>query len=286
MRKFIIFTLTAFVFTLVCNAQTEPPFHQEGVASWYGTEFDGMPTASSEIFDSSQFTAAHPKLPFGTLLIVTNQLNNKKVTVRINDRGPFIPNRIIDLSKAAAEQLGIIPANTVPVVLDIAPKDTPLGPFAGTAPQTAQTPVTPPVDQSAPPPPVTTTPPPSTTPQTTTPPPITTAPETPVVTTQTPPPSQILPPITSSAKPANIKPALPLPGTNKKYRLQVGSYKVPKNAIEAFDKLKNAGLNPSYERYGELYRVVLSGVKSDDVKSVAEKIGQAGFSEALIKEEP
>jgi rare lipoprotein A len=75
------------------------------------------------------------------------------------------------------------------------------------------------------------------------------------------------------------------PAANKVYRLQVGAYKVARNAVEAFEKLTNSGLNPVYERNGELFRVVLSGVRGDDVKSITEKIGSAGFREALIREE-
>jgi len=76
---------------------------------------------------------------------------------------------------------------------------------------------------------------------------------------------------------------------NKNYRLQVGSYTIARNAVEAFEKLKNSGLNPAYERYinnnVEYYRVVLAGVSGVDVQSAAEKLSAAGFREALIREE-
>jgi rare lipoprotein A len=82
----------------------------EGIASWYGGRdgFEGKPTASGEIYDSSQLTAAHRELPFGTIVEVTNLQNEKSVRVRINDRGPFIHGRIVDLSRAAAEQIGLL----------------------------------------------------------------------------------------------------------------------------------------------------------------------------------
>lgn len=80
---------------------------QHGVASWYGREFHGRPTASGEPFDMSELTAAHPRAPFGTYAQVTNLTNGKSVQVRINDRGPFKAGRIIDLSYAAARQLGM-----------------------------------------------------------------------------------------------------------------------------------------------------------------------------------
>ncbi|MBS9781697.1 MAG: septal ring lytic transglycosylase RlpA family protein [Gammaproteobacteria bacterium] len=83
-------------------------FQQTGSASWYGPGFHGKKTANGEIYDMYEMTAAHKTLPLGTLVQVTNLSNRKKVTVRINDRGPFHGGRIIDLSKAAAQELDII----------------------------------------------------------------------------------------------------------------------------------------------------------------------------------
>ena len=77
-------------------------------ASWYGPRFHGRTTANGEIYDQTAYTAAHKSLPFGTLLRITNPRNNKTLIVRINDRGPYIPGRQLDLSKAAAEELGIV----------------------------------------------------------------------------------------------------------------------------------------------------------------------------------
>jgi len=79
-----------------------------GVASWYGQEFAGRTTANGEIFDPMLFTAAHRTLPFGTVCDVTNPKNGQSVRVRINDRGPYIGGRMIDLSYAAAQQIGLI----------------------------------------------------------------------------------------------------------------------------------------------------------------------------------
>jgi rare lipoprotein A len=75
------------------------------------------------------------------------------------------------------------------------------------------------------------------------------------------------------------------PQAGKNYRIQVGAYVQPVHAVEAFEKLKKAGLNPSYERYNEFYRVVLAGVNYSQVPVTAERLGAAGFSTALIKEE-
>ncbi|MCL1991381.1 MAG: septal ring lytic transglycosylase RlpA family protein, partial [Spirochaetes bacterium] len=93
-------------------------FRQEGIASWYGPEFDGRPTASGEIFNSALLTAAHPSLPFGTVVVVTNLHNGRSVQVRINDRGPFVHARIIDVSRAAAQELDMLITGTAPVVVE------------------------------------------------------------------------------------------------------------------------------------------------------------------------
>lgn len=77
-------------------------------ASWYGPRFHGRLTANGEIYDQMAFTAAHKKMKFGTLLRITNPKNNRTVVVRINDRGPYIPGRQLDLSKAAAIELGML----------------------------------------------------------------------------------------------------------------------------------------------------------------------------------
>jgi len=83
-------------------------FVQHGKASWYGKKFHGRPTASGEIFDMHRQSAAHKTLPLGTYVKATNLSNEKQVVVRINDRGPFVKGRIIDLSYAAAKEIGLI----------------------------------------------------------------------------------------------------------------------------------------------------------------------------------
>ena len=80
----------------------------QGKASFYGSEFNGRKTANGEIYDETALTAAHRTLPFGTVLRVTNLRNGLSVIVRINDRGPFHPDRVIDLSKNAAEEIDLI----------------------------------------------------------------------------------------------------------------------------------------------------------------------------------
>lgn len=90
-----------------------------GTASWYGQKFHGRRTASGERFNMHELTAAHRSLPFGTKVRVTNRQNGRSVVVRINDRGPFAGKRIIDLSRKAASQIGMINKGTASVQLEI-----------------------------------------------------------------------------------------------------------------------------------------------------------------------
>jgi rare lipoprotein A len=92
-----------------------PGASETGLASWYGPEFQGRRTSSGEVFDMYQLTAAHRDLPLGTWVLVTNLDNGRAVEVRVNDRGPFVSDRILDLSYAAADLLGMVGPGVVPV---------------------------------------------------------------------------------------------------------------------------------------------------------------------------
>jgi len=92
---------------------------EEGVASWYGIPFDGHRTSNGEIYDMHQFTAAHRTLPFGAVVRVTNLRNGKQTEVRVNDRGPFVANRVIDLSLSAAQAIDMVGTGTAPVRLEM-----------------------------------------------------------------------------------------------------------------------------------------------------------------------
>lgn len=92
---------------------------QTGVASWYGDDFHGRATADGEIYDMRKLTAAHQELPFHTLVEVENLENGRRVLVRVNDRGPFLKDRIIDLSFAAARRLGMTETGTAEVSLRV-----------------------------------------------------------------------------------------------------------------------------------------------------------------------
>jgi rare lipoprotein A len=104
---------------------------EEGVASWYGVPFDGHRTSNGEIYDMHQFTAAHRTLPFGTVVRVTNLRNGKQTEVRINDRGPFVADRVIDLSLSAAQAIEMVGPGTAPVRLEMISGTNPLVGFFG-----------------------------------------------------------------------------------------------------------------------------------------------------------
>jgi len=95
------------------------PYYETGIASWYGPGFDGNYTANGEIYDMNGISAAHKTLPFGTVVRVVELSSGRSVVVRINDRGPFIDGRIIDLSKGAAAELGIVEKGITKVGLRI-----------------------------------------------------------------------------------------------------------------------------------------------------------------------
>lgn len=98
---------------------------QRGEASWYGPGLVGKKTASGDIFDQTQLIAAHKTFPLGSKAKVTNLKNGNSVEVEIKDRGPFVEGRIIDLSKAAAERLGIVSAGTAPVEVELLSESAP-----------------------------------------------------------------------------------------------------------------------------------------------------------------
>ena len=97
-----------------------------GVASYYADKFQGRRTASGERFDQRKMTAAHRTLPFGTRVRVTNATNGRSVVVRVNDRGPFVNGRVIDVSRAAAEKLGMVRAGLAQVKVEVLPSSTAL----------------------------------------------------------------------------------------------------------------------------------------------------------------
>lgn len=115
-RCLFAFVLAALSAT-IAHAQTEHDL--DGLASWYGGKFQGRLTANGEVFDTNQLTAAHRTLPFDAVVRVFNLVNEESVVVRINDRGPFVEGRVIDLSRAAADAIGITAAGVAQVRVEI-----------------------------------------------------------------------------------------------------------------------------------------------------------------------
>ena len=343
MKKLILLILIITGILINVFAQTgSGHFWQEGIASWYGSEFDGLPTASGEPYNSAMFTAAHPTLPFGTVLLVTNRLNMRTVTVRVNDRGPFVPSRVIDLSRAAAEALDMIISGTAPVIVEV------VNPVQG---QTFVPEFTPPPEYTpvpeiiTAPPPVITTAPTLIFPESNTDliaqqqqllqqqllqqqlleqqqqqllqqqlleqqqqqllqqqlleqqqqqllqqqlqqiqqqqiAPIQEPQPAPPVVAAVPPPQQFIP-----APPARLMGANPVIGSGRLYRLQVGSFSVARNALDTFERLRDAGLSPNYERYENFYRVVLANIRPEDIPAISQLLGNLGIREVIVREE-
>jgi len=122
----VLFALVLTVGACAINPRVRPaePI-QTGLASWYGPGFHGRDTSSREIYNMYELTAAHRTLPFGTWVVVTNLDNGRSVRVKINDRGPFVKGRIIDLSLAAARVLGMVGPGVIPVRIDVLPEISP-----------------------------------------------------------------------------------------------------------------------------------------------------------------
>lgn len=207
---------------------------ETGMASWYGFPYDGRRAASGEIYDMRQLTAAHRRLPFQTWVEVTNLSNGKQVDVRINDRGPFVKGRILDLSQAAARDIDMLRAGTARVRLKVIPppstplREPPREPVEiTTAPAAAPT-------APATEPPIADAEPPSTVPS---------------VTTTTP--ASAPPAVTSSA---------PMPPAAS-YAVQAGAFSDPGRAesLRAVlaDLFREARVAPSSGRTPPLWRVIV-----------------------------
>lgn len=112
-------TLIALFILAILQGYAQVGYTQEGIASFYAEKFEGRTTASGESYSFRKATCAHLNLPFGTLVKVTNLANNQSVIVRVNDRGPFVPDRIIDISRSAAEKLGFANSGTAKVKIEV-----------------------------------------------------------------------------------------------------------------------------------------------------------------------
>ncbi|HOC36280.1 MAG TPA: septal ring lytic transglycosylase RlpA family protein [Tenuifilaceae bacterium] len=124
MRGMLAFLFTSLLIVRVGYAQVG--FTQEGVASFYGDEFEGRVTASGERYSHNKATCAHLSIPFGSLVKITNLDNGQTAIVRVNDRGPFVPDRVVDVSRSVAERLGMIPTGVARVKVEVVDANAPL----------------------------------------------------------------------------------------------------------------------------------------------------------------
>lgn len=220
-----------------------------GLASWYGDEFAGRPTANGEIFDPKQLTAAHRTLPFGTLVDVTYVRTGRSTRVRVNDRGPFVGNRIIDLSYAAASQIGMVDDGIGEVEIEVVSVGggdlEPPKPYSVTIPD-----ATPPAAaaQAVPASPA------SQAPLEPEPEPVP-VPEPVVVAEDLPPAAAAPPPARPAGPPAAQAPAPEPAPLADGWVVQLGAFSVESNASELKAKVERISRPVSVHRSGGLYRV-------------------------------
>ena len=245
------------------SPKEEPGYDQQGLATWYGAGHHLKPTANGEIFDKYALSAAHTTLPLPSIVEVTNLENGKSIQVRVNDRGPFHDGGLIDLSQAAAQQLGFEQQGRTNVrVRYVGP--APLGApdaglrYAGYTPST-------PTDQmpSGPTPYVGLNPSPGT------------APLPPAVGSSALPPLTAAPPVASNG------------GTGLAYRVQAGAFADPANAQRVVNQL-GGGVTATVEPYQRadgvtLYRVMVQGTPDEaEAWALRDRVAASGFAEARV----
>lgn len=273
----------ACVVALLCSAAgfAEGQLYKENaLASYYGEAFQGRPTSSGEIFDMYAMTAAHKTLPFGTMLEVTNLENGNSVVVRVNDRGPFVADREIDLSQGAAEKLGMITAGVARVSISILSepgKETEAAP-AGLpeneeVPAVAAAPHPEPVlrderrPEPRPEPALRDAPRPDPRPE-------------PVLRDAPRPDPRPEPVLRDERRPE----PRPEPGAPV-WRIQLGSFAREENALRMVRSLRAAGLDPAYERHEGAVRVVLAGIEDRRLEDVKHTLQEAGFRDYILRRE-
>ena len=256
----------------------QPHYDETGTASWYGDAFQLKATANGEIFDMNQFSAAHTTLPLPSMVEVTNLDNGRKLTVRVNDRGPFVGNRIIDLSHAAAHELGYDRAGLAHVRVRYVGPAPLAGPEAGVR-MASTGPLTPHY-------PITMSPTPATGP---TSPPVSAAPQSDVQLASYKAPEPIE--TTSLAPLPPARPlAVPAPRGDtiaaQTFRIQAGAFSDQANARRAAAQLNATGtatIEPMERNGVTLYRVLLPGPADElEAYAVRDKVAAAGFTDARV----
>jgi rare lipoprotein A len=254
----------------------QPHYDETGIASWYGDAFNMKATADGEVFDMNQFSAAHTTLPLPSMVEVTNLDNGRKLTVRVNDRGPFVGARIIDLSHAAAQELGYDRAGTAHVRVRYVGPAPLAGPEAGVRYAKAGPPAAYPSAAR-----------PALPPQ-----PVQVAERGPYEVAPLPPPEPIdvaglAPPPGATSR--SVVAANTLTGSAEAgaaFRIQAGAFSDEDNARRAAARLASAGaatVEPFQKGGTRLYRVTLPG-PSDEAEAYAlrDKVAGIGFADARV----
>ncbi len=220
-------------------------------ASYYGEPFHGRPTSSGEPFDMNAYTAAHRTLPFGTMVEVTNLENGKKVIVRINDRGPFVGNREIDLSRAAAEAIGMIGQGIARVSIkrvgqqEVAIETNTDISRKATEPQ----------------------------------------PNSESMTTSSTSNSDAIKDAYQEQRVMVYMPTTPEQTKGVLWRIQVGSFAREENALQLVVKLREIGFEPAYEKTETHVRVVLYGIRPTDLEKVKAVLDNNNYRGYVIRQE-
>jgi len=287
-----LLTLAALWLAACATTRPKPPEPGEvvelrGLASWYGDEFAGRPTANGEIFDPKQMTAAHRTLPFGTLVDVTYVRTGKTARVRVNDRGPFVGNRIIDLSYAAASDIGMVDDGIGEVEIAVAsvgggeleppkpynvtmPPSSP-SPAAAETPAVASAPpgASPPAPRPAPVPP----PPPE---------PVVLAEDLPTSPAPSPSPAQAAPP-RAEAPATGAAPHQSAEQLRSGWAVQLGAFSVEANANELKSEVERITRPVSVQRSGDLYRVRVGpwAARSRAIEE-KERLEAAGYKSIVV----
>jgi len=241
--------------------QTAKGFRQEGFASWYGKKYHGRKTSNGEVYDMYAMTAAHTTLPIPSYVRVTNINNQRSVIVRVNDRGPFIDNRIIDLSYVAAKKLGIVSSGTGRVLVEaLSPSNFNSNTVSSTS-STATLTSRPYVDQrgggalkQAP---------------------------SPVATYQSRPKETLVLPEPVQQSQIIPQPSLSTPSSKW---LQTGAFSVLANAESLKARLYKDGFDSQIVRAGALYKVVLGPLNTSNTEEVQQRLQNFGYPVSIFKE--
>jgi len=263
----------------------QPDYDETGIASWYGDAFNMKATANGEIFDMNQFSAAHTTLPLPSMVEVTNLENGRKLTVRVNDRGPFVGGRVIDLSRAAAHELGYERQGTTRVRVRYVGPAPLAGPEAGvryaratppaySPPAYAQVAARRPADEEI----------------------FADPPAAPTARSSAPRHGlQVeVKPLVAPPEPVSVSSLAPLEVTRRShaaateatYRIQAGAFSDPVNARRAADQLSVEGVatvEPFQKDGATLYRVLLPGPTDEaEAYMLRDKVAQSGFGDARV----